>query len=92
MALPKLNTPKYKMKLPSTGKVVNYRPFLVKEEKLLLIATETGDQDVTDPSTIATDFLMIHRHRVNYDDGKAGNNFYSRKNPGNQQKVIYDDA
>ena len=45
MALPKLNTPKYKMKLPSTGKVVNYRPFLVKEEKLLLIATETGDQD-----------------------------------------------
>lgn len=50
-----------------------------------------SDQDVTDPSTIATDFLMIHRHRVNYDDGKAGNNFYSRKNPGNQQKVIYDD-
>jgi len=45
MALPKLNTPKYKMKLPSSGKVVNYRPFLVKEEKLLLIATETGDQD-----------------------------------------------
>ena len=44
MALPKLNVPKYKMKLPSTGKVVNYRPFLVKEEKLLLLATETGEQ------------------------------------------------
>ena len=44
MALPKLNVPKYKMKLPSDGRTVNYRPFLVKEEKILLIATETGDQ------------------------------------------------
>jgi len=44
MTLPKLNVPKYKTNLPSTGKVVNYRPFLVKEEKLLLIATETGNQ------------------------------------------------
>ena len=45
MALPKLNTPRYKLKLPSDGRVVNFRPFLVKEEKLLLIATETGGQD-----------------------------------------------
>lgn len=45
MALPKLNVPKYKTNLPSTGKVVNYRPFLVKEEKLLLIASETGNQE-----------------------------------------------
>ena len=44
MALPKLNVPQYKTTLPSTGKTVNYRPFLVKEEKLLLIATETGEQ------------------------------------------------
>ena len=44
MALPKLNVPKYKLKLPSDGKTVNFRPFLVKEEKLLLLATETGDQ------------------------------------------------
>ena len=44
MALPKLNVPKYKMKLPSDGRTVNYRPFLVKEEKLLLLATETGEQ------------------------------------------------
>ncbi len=43
MALPKLNAPRYKMKLPSDGRVVNFRPFLVKEEKSLLIATETGD-------------------------------------------------
>ena len=44
MALPKLNVPKYKLKLPSDGRTVNYRPFLVKEEKLLLVATETGNQ------------------------------------------------
>ncbi len=45
MALPTLVTPKFKMKLPSDGRVVNYRPVLVKEEKVLLIATETGNQD-----------------------------------------------
>lgn len=44
MALPKLNVPKYRLKLPSDNRTVNYRPFLVKEEKLLLIATETGEQ------------------------------------------------
>lgn len=44
MALPKLNVPKYKLKLPSDGRTVNYRPFLVKEEKILLLATETGEQ------------------------------------------------
>ena len=44
MALPKLAVPKYKLKLPSDGRTVNYRPFLVKEEKLLLLATETGEQ------------------------------------------------
>ena len=45
MALPKLNVPKYTLKLPSDARrIVNYRPFLVKEEKLLLIATETGEQ------------------------------------------------
>ena len=45
MALPTLNVPKFKMKLPSDGRTVNYRPFLVKEEKLLLLATETGSQE-----------------------------------------------
>ncbi len=45
MALPKLNVPKYKLKLPSDGRTVNFRPFLVKEEKLLLLATETGEQE-----------------------------------------------
>ncbi|AOV59944.1 baseplate hub assembly chaperone [Synechococcus phage S-CAM8] len=45
MALPKINVPKYKLKLPSDGRTVNYRPFLVKEEKLLLLATQTGEQE-----------------------------------------------
>ena len=45
MALPKLNVPKYKMKLPSDGRTVNYRPFLVKEEKLLLLATQSQEQE-----------------------------------------------
>ena len=37
MALPKLNTPKFKMKLPSDGRTVNYRPFLVKERRFFLL-------------------------------------------------------
>ncbi|AFD02623.1 baseplate hub subunit [Synechococcus phage S-MbCM6] len=44
MALPKLNVPEYNTKIPSTGVQVKYRPFLVKEEKLLFLAMETGEQ------------------------------------------------
>ena len=44
MALPKVNTlPKYEMTIPSNGKKVKFRPYLVKEEKAILIAMETGD-------------------------------------------------
>ena len=35
MALPKLNTPTYELELPSTGEKIKYRPFLVKEQKIL---------------------------------------------------------
>jgi hypothetical protein len=42
MALPTLNVPYYETTLPCTGKTVNYRPFLVKEEKVLLVAAEDG--------------------------------------------------
>lgn len=44
MALPIVKTATYKTKLPSTGKVIEYRPFLVKEEKILLMLGETKDQ------------------------------------------------
>ncbi len=43
MPLPKINTPIYDLTLPSTGKKIKYRPFLVKEEKILIIALETED-------------------------------------------------
>ena len=46
MALPKLNVPVYEAVLPSTEKVIKYRPFLVKEEKLLLTAQESGEEAV----------------------------------------------
>ena len=45
MALPKLEVPKYSLTLPSTGDLIEYRPFLVKEEKNLMIAQETGDSN-----------------------------------------------
>jgi len=44
MALPKLATPTYELELPSTGKKIKYRPFLVKEEKVLLLAMESEDE------------------------------------------------
>ena len=45
MALPKLNTPTYELVLPSTGEKVKYRPFLVKEQKLLMLAQESKDEN-----------------------------------------------
>ena len=45
MALPKLASAKFELTLPSTGEKVEYRPFLVKEEKALMIAQSTGKQD-----------------------------------------------
>jgi len=44
MALPILNTPRFEVDLPISKKTVTYRPFLVKEEKVLLMALESGDQ------------------------------------------------
>ena len=43
MPLPKIATPTYELELPSTGATVKYRPFLVKEEKVLVIALESED-------------------------------------------------
>ena len=41
MALPKLTTPTYELEIPSTDEKIKYRPFLVKEEKILMMAMET---------------------------------------------------
>jgi len=43
MPLPKIATPTYELELPSTGKPIKFRPFLVKEEKVLLLALESED-------------------------------------------------
>ena len=43
MPLPKIATPTYELELPSSGKTITYRPFLVKEEKLLVLALESED-------------------------------------------------
>ena len=43
MALPVASTAKYELTLPSQQKTIKYRPFLVKEEKVLLMAMESGD-------------------------------------------------
>jgi len=44
MALPKLNNPTYELELPSTGEKLKYRPFLIKEQKILMMAQESGDE------------------------------------------------
>jgi hypothetical protein len=44
MTLPKIDVPTYELTLPSVDKKIKYRPFLVREEKLLYIALETGDE------------------------------------------------
>jgi hypothetical protein len=52
MALPELNTARYKMVIPSTGETVSYRPYLVKEEKILMMAMESDNNKVIMQATI----------------------------------------
>jgi hypothetical protein len=54
MSLPLLETPNYELTLPSTGKKIKYRPFLVKEYKILLTSM---DADVTEISRIVTELV-----------------------------------
>ena len=44
MSLPVINAPTYELAVPSTKEKITYRPFLVKEEKILLLAMEDGDE------------------------------------------------
>ena len=52
MALPKVVAPTYELELPSSGKKIKYRPFLVKEEKVLLIAMDSGDEKQITQATV----------------------------------------
>ena len=47
MALPKLDIPTYELKLISSGKIIKFRPFLVKEQKLFFMASESPDPKET---------------------------------------------
>ena len=48
MALPKLTTPTYELEIPSTDEKIKFRPFLVKEEKILMMAMESkASADIT---------------------------------------------
>ena len=51
MALPKVALPTYELEIPSNGKKIKYRPFVVKEEKLLLLALESEDEKQIEDAT-----------------------------------------
>ena len=44
MALPRIDTPTYQLTLPSTQEPIDYRPFLVKEQKIIMMAQESNDE------------------------------------------------
>lgn len=61
MALPVLNeTPRYELTVPSTNKRIKFRPYLVKEEKVLLIASETNDRDSIMEAITDTVMSCVH--------------------------------
>jgi hypothetical protein len=66
MPLPKINTPTYELTLPSTGKKIKYRPFLVREEKILIMAMESEDmKDITNSIVqILSDCILTENVKV----------------------------
>ncbi len=66
MPLPKIATPTYDLELPSTGETIQYRPFLVKEEKLLVIALESEDtkQITTAIKTVIKNCILTKNVKV----------------------------
>jgi len=66
MPLPKISVPTYELELPSTGQTIQYRPFLVKEEKLLVIALESEDtkQITTAIKTVIKNCILTKNIKV----------------------------
>lgn len=66
MPLPKISTPTYELELPSSGETIQYRPFLVKEEKLLVIALESEDtkQITTSIKTVIKNCILTKNIKV----------------------------
>jgi hypothetical protein len=67
MALPQVALPTYELEVPSTGKTIKYRPFVVKEEKVLLLALESGDEKQIEDAT-KTLLKNCIQSRVKIDD------------------------
>jgi len=67
MALPQVSLPTYELELPSNGKKIKYRPFVVKEEKVLLLALESGDDKQIEDAT-KTLLKNCVQSRVKIDD------------------------
>ena len=65
MALPKLNVPTYELVVPSTDEKVKYRPFLVKEEKVLLMAMESGKtEDILNATKTIVDECTFNKMKL----------------------------
>ena len=64
--LPKISTPTYELELPSTGETIQYRPFLVREEKVLVIALESEDtkQITTAIKTVIKNCILTKNIKV----------------------------
>ena len=65
MALPKLNVPTYELVVPSTDEKIKYRPFLVKEEKVLLMAMESGKtEDILNATKTIVDECTFNKMKL----------------------------
>lgn len=64
MSLPRLDVPTYELELPSTGKKIKYRPFLVKEHKILLTMTEADNAEVTRIITELVDACTFNKLKI----------------------------
>ena len=65
MALPKLTTPTYELEVPSTDEKIKYRPFLVKEEKVLLMAMESGKtEDILNATKTIVDECTFNKMKL----------------------------
>lgn len=64
MSLPKLNTPTFELTLPSTGKKIKFRPFLVKEHKILLTLAEADDAEVARVVSELVDVCTFNKLKV----------------------------
>ena len=61
MALPRIDTPTYQTNIPSTGQSVQFRPFLVKEQKIIMMAQESGDEKQV---VIMHSLFHLHYHSL----------------------------